>query len=813
MPREHLRPLLSATDDVVTAAGLGWDDADYDADELAAYVAATAERDPDKLFGPDDTLPPLPPKYIGPPRLPLGWPNGLDKLIKDSGISPEVFHARGYSIVNGTDARRAGFSRKQSERASEDWHALLVPLWDITADASPSGVQMRPTRGAPGAPKYETPPKQPNFLDVNPLMRPAVLDEMSELWITEGARKVDSLASVGVPCIGLTGVWNWRGRERPGDKSSPSRPLPQWATVPLAGRTVVICFDSDADEKMDVSRARRQLGQWLASQGAKVLFVTPPPAADGSKQGIDDYLGVGGGRLDDLPRVAPDLQDGDGRPVLLIDNSADVYDQLEAELGTGHLFGFFRRDGVLVHVPLIGEEGYVPPREEDGHDGPAQVRPVTPMYLRSTVQSRFFVGRTLRSGDLKHALVPADLASMAVEAAGTWTNIPVVRTVTHTPLMRADGTLLTAAGYDGPSKTLLLPAPGLVLKDVPEPVSDEAVAWARQVLEYLLIDFPFTGEESRANVLALLVTPLLRHIVPPPYPLFIINAHQPGSGKTLLSKVASELHGGVSRTELPQNDDELRKQVSGILTTTTAPVVVWDNASERIKSPILAALLTDSTWSDRLLGTNKDIHATNDRLWLTTGNNVVIGGDMARRCYWVKLDPRTPRPELRTGFQQQDLIGYVRQERGHILTALLVLARRWVDRGRPMPTVRSDSYREWAAAMAEILEPMGLMKAFTTQTQAAVTQAEDDDELGELLSALAVKFGDNAFQVRECLDLFGTQRDSVPNEVLRKTSAGGDMSKVLGKYLARNEGRYAGGHRVSQAGDGRGGKYWRVEST
>jgi hypothetical protein len=786
--------------------------ADCDPVELDAYRKSMAGRDPDKLYGPDGTLPPVPPTSLGAKSLPDWWPNGLGKLIADSGISYDVYEARGYSIVNRTDAHKAGFSHKQSARASEDWHALLVPLWDVTSGDAPAGFQLRPSRPGHDGRKYETPLKQPNFLDVNPLMRTAVLDGTTELWVTEGVRKVDSLASVGVPCIGLTGVWNWRGRERPGDKSSPSRPLPQWDLVPLADRCVVICFDSDVDEKDDVVRARRQLAQWLASRGARVQFVTPPPAADGGKQGIDDFLGVGGGRLADLPRVVPDLADGDGRPVLLVNNSADVYDKLEAELGAGDLFGFFRRDGVLVHVPVIGEEGYMPPLEEDAHDGPAQVRPVTPTYLRATVQSRFYVAREMRNGSVRHVFMPSDLATVVVEAAGGWTNVPVVRTVAHTPLMRADGTLLTAAGYDGVSKTLLLPAPGLQLKDVPEPVPDHAVDWARKMLEYLLVDFPFTGDESRANALAMLVTPLLRHVVPPPYPLFIINAHQPGSGKTLLSQVATELHGGVTRTELPQNDDELRKQISGILATTTAPVVVWDNASERIKSPILAALLTDTAWNDRLLGSTKDIHATNDRIWLTTGNNVVIGGDMARRCYWIKLDPRTPRPELRSGFQQEDLIGYVRQDRGLILTALLVLARHWVEQGQPSPAVRSDSYRRWAGAMSEILRPMGLADAFARQTQEAVTQADDDDELGDLLAALAVKFGDSSFQVRECLDMASQQREALPAEVLRKFAAGGELSKVLGRYLARNQGRYAGGRRVSEAGDGRGGKYWRVET-
>lgn len=796
---------------------------DYDAGEVQTYVEAMATFMGDDLFNAEGDIRPVPPSYLGPARLPTSWPASILRLIEDSGIAPEVFKARGYQLIGGAEARRLGFSRSQSTRAADLEPALLLPLWDVGIADEPSGYQMRPTRPDARHPdkprKYETPPKQPNVLDTNPLMRDAVLDAGSELWVTEGVRKVDSLASIGVPAIGLLGVSSWRGRERPGDSASPTRPLPQWDFVPLADRTVVICFDSDVDEKEQVARARRQLASFLQERGARVLFVTPPDAADGCKQGIDDYLGAGRGRLEDLKRVVPVLDaPPDGRRLLLVDNSADVFDQLEAGLGADELYGFFRRDGVLVHVPLIGEEGYTAPPEGEGQDGPAQVRPVTPTYLRATMQSRFYVARHDQQRNLKHALMPADLATMVVEAAGSWSTVPVIKTVTHTPTMRADGSLLTTPGYDAASRTLLLPAPGLVLKDVPQPVPDEAVKWARHVLEYVLTDFPFTGDESRANALALLLTPLLRNVVPPPYPLFIVNAHQPGSGKTLLSKVATELHGGVNRTELPQNDDELRKQVSGILSTTTAPVVVWDNANAQIKSPILAALLTDMTWNDRLLGTNREVHATNDRVWVTTGNNVVLGGDMARRCYWIKLDPKTPRPELRQDFKQPDLIGYVRAERGHLLTALLVLARRWVEAGRPMDRVRSDSYGGWASAIAEMLQPMGLGAAFASQAQEQVVQAEDDDELGVLLQAVADTFGSRAFQVRDIVEVINRpgettsiDLDALPGEVMRKCQQGAQLNKVLGWYLSHNQGRYASGRRVVEVGPGRGGKQWRVE--
>ena len=63
----------------------------------------------------------------------------------------------------------------------------------------------------------------------------------------------------------------------------------------LRGRTVYVCFDSDARTNRNVARAMRRLGTWLRSRGvAKVLFVLPPGNAVLGKTGVDDYLSRGG---------------------------------------------------------------------------------------------------------------------------------------------------------------------------------------------------------------------------------------------------------------------------------------------------------------------------------------------------------------------------------------------------------------------------------------------------------------------------------------------------------------------------------------
>jgi len=72
-----------------------------------------------------------------------------------------------------------------------------------------------PRRKAEGkAIKYETPHQARMALDVPPAVRPLLGNPALPLVVTEGARKADSGASIGLCCIAVAGVWNWRGRQR-----------------------------------------------------------------------------------------------------------------------------------------------------------------------------------------------------------------------------------------------------------------------------------------------------------------------------------------------------------------------------------------------------------------------------------------------------------------------------------------------------------------------------------------------------------------------------------------------------------------------
>jgi hypothetical protein len=110
-----------------------------------------------------------------------------------------------------------------------------------------------------------------------------------DLWVTEGAKKVDAFASVGEPAVGGRGVEMFA---EPGTKGTV--PLRCWRYVRLRGRRVIIVFDADARTNANVQRGIGRLVVMLEKMGARVLVVNLPAVKGDHKAGVDDYLAAGG---------------------------------------------------------------------------------------------------------------------------------------------------------------------------------------------------------------------------------------------------------------------------------------------------------------------------------------------------------------------------------------------------------------------------------------------------------------------------------------------------------------------------------------
>ncbi|MEV4384378.1 hypothetical protein AB0J68_01415 [Micromonospora sp. NPDC049580] len=500
-----------------------------------------------------------------------------------------------------------------------------------------------------------------------------------------------------------------------------------------------------------------------------------------------------------------------------VTNPAVAADWLREELGRGRLAGMFRRVDAVVHTPRVGEDGYVPLTDDAANDdGPAQIRPVTDSTLASRITYTYGCYRMVKKGEdwePVQATFPRTAARIPLDVPDMLPNLRTLRGVVHTPIVRPDGSLLEEPGYDPATGLLHLPEPGLVVPRVSEQPTAGDVADATKLLLEMVDGFPFVSEHYRANYLGALLTPLLRSLTPPPYKLHAIEAHQPGSGKTLLAQLARLIHGGVFRAELPEDDAELRKQITAILSITTGPVVILDNVSGALKSSTLAGLLTTSLWDDRPLGSTSWTRSTNDRLWTVTGNNISIGGDLPRRTIRTVIDPGQPNPELRTGFAISNLEGWVTERRGDLLHALLTLVRAWVAAGKPLPPERaSDSYAIWVRTVEGILDVAGIGGQFD-HPSTQVDVGTDDDEWAVFLDAAHKAYQGREWTAKELLGDVDTgilitpgkvPLEALPDELAAKAGKHPKgpvgISKSLGWWLRNREGRWAGGLAVRRAG-------------
>jgi hypothetical protein len=232
----------------------------------------------------------------------------------------------------------------------------------------------------------------------------------------------------------------------------------------------------------------------------------------------------------------------------------------------------------------------------------------------------------------------------AIVNRGHWP-FPILRGIVEIPVLRKDGSVLDSPGYDAASK--LYYRPNLPVPKIPDkPTKKDAAASAGFLLD-ILSDFPFQDEASRDNSLGLLLTVVVKEIVGLA-PMALIDAPTKGTGKTRLAQLVSIVASGCELPLSPEvrDEEEWRKQITSLLIA-DRPVVILDNIERTLSSGQLAALLTTSEWSDRMLGKSEVLHLHSRAIWIATGNNIRLGGDIARRAYWIRLNSNLPRPWMR----------------------------------------------------------------------------------------------------------------------------------------------------------------------
>lgn len=232
---------------------------------------------------------------------PAGEPPQPRRLLKQhiqdfakSGLTAADAQAAG--IYTESDPGRLGKLLGWNGPAADLGPAWVAPYLD--PDGSPTGYvgvkPDHPRRAANGKPrKYENPKGKPVRVYLPRGTIDKLADQGAVLIVTEGIKKALKAVKDGFACVALPGVDCWSTKRKKGKAGKPvgkRRLLPDFDALGLAGRVVVVVFDSDAATNPKVMRAERALVQCLKAAGAKARVVRLPAGPNGEKVGLDDYL-------------------------------------------------------------------------------------------------------------------------------------------------------------------------------------------------------------------------------------------------------------------------------------------------------------------------------------------------------------------------------------------------------------------------------------------------------------------------------------------------------------------------------------------
>jgi hypothetical protein len=133
------------------------------------------------------------------------------EITEESAIDPAVALKRGYYLEKSKRRlERLGFKRRQQRVP-----AIVIPRFSpsgepIPPQIKPDDPRIEEANAKRRAIKYETPAGSEVRLSIPPRVRTLMRDPATALFVTEGDKKADALASAGEAVIALQGVECWR---------------------------------------------------------------------------------------------------------------------------------------------------------------------------------------------------------------------------------------------------------------------------------------------------------------------------------------------------------------------------------------------------------------------------------------------------------------------------------------------------------------------------------------------------------------------------------------------------------------------------
>jgi len=684
--------------------------------------------------------------------------------------------------------------------------------------ADPSGFDLTQLLRVPGTTnhKYEERPVVKILsLDAGRSYSPAELDEM--LPGLEETKNATGRAFSSEPPVMLDsrGLRVWNGED---PKLADSGKIDRSGSLVKVGR---VLYDTGANRDV-IERALEErdnsLGwnKYTGRRDAAKCYSDIVSELEKNGRNRQARITVGNGRGNqEEPRAEAPKGGGEAAhaPEIQINNrhlrdvTADTLEALEAANDPPEMF---IRAGALVRV------------REDEHGTP-QIQSMDLNHVRGRADRCADFVRITKQGDnwIKTKVNPPEIVIKDLMALPTWP-FPALEAVVESPILRPDGSIFDAPGYDAKTRLYYRPVPGFEHPRIPADPSEGEVRAALDLVNEAVGEFPYADRASAANTLGLLVTLLIRQAIPGPVPLALVDAPQAGTGKTLLAEIVAMIGTGRAGEMLgaPRDDEEWRKQITSKFSAGGTTIIV-DNVENALYSPSLARALTSRTWTDRVLGRSEMVTVSQRATWIATGNNITLRGDLPRRCYWIRLDAKESRPWKRERFKHPNLTLWVEKSRGELVGAVLTIARAWHAAGKPKAEgiPRLGSFEAWAEIVGGILAFAGI-EGFLGNLEELYSKADEGNaEWEAFLEEWWRQRGEDPITVKDLAKLIeekSSLKDALPGDLSEALDKGeGSFTRRLGKAIAKRAGTRYGdeGLHIEEAGELRRAKLWSIRDS
>ncbi len=386
-------------------------------------------------------------------------------------------------------------------------------------------------------------------------------------------------------------------------------------------------------------------------------------------------------------------------------------------------------------------------------------------------------------------VAPPELLIHAVRDSIEFPGVPVITGVVSSPILRSDGTIAVARGYDG--LTGLYLDTDETYPSLMQP--DQAIT----LLADVLVDFPFASPAHRSGWFAALMTLLCRAAFAGSAPFFLVDANVSRIGKGLLTDALAMIVEGrrATRYACPKDQDEMRKTITSVALGGSL-YLLFDNIKDTFGGATLENAMTTGRWSDRILGVNRQVDLPLSVIWLGTSNNAALTPDMIGRTCHIRLNTDCEQPALRTGFKYPDLLAHVKKHRKALAIAALSIPAGYIKAGRPdMKLPAWGGFEDWSNLVRNSL----VWASLPDPGDARETLAAQADEDTSLLRQLMEGWDELKKPATVAEAIKATEGDSAPTLKALVADLPGDRPRALGRLLRDYRGRVLGGRKFDRS--------------